>query len=70
MSNQIIGNYKEFIVINRSELKKIEESVINKLEKNKDRPMSESSIEARAVLDLIGWIKENNIYNHDFKIKS
>ncbi len=70
MSEQIIGGYKEFIVLERTALEEIESQAKTKLENNKERPLSESSIEARSVLSVIAWIKENNIYNHDFKIKS
>lgn len=70
MSEQIIGGYKEFIVLERKALEEIESQAKTKLENNKERPLSESSIEARSVLSVITWIKENNIYSHDFKIKS
>jgi hypothetical protein len=67
---QIIGAHKEFIVLERKELEVIEQSAKQKLDNNKDRPLSESSIEARSVLSLIEWIKENNIYNKEFELKS
>ena len=67
---QIIGVHKEFIVLERKELEVIEQSAKQKLDNNKDRPLSESSIEARSVLSLIEWIKENNIYNKEFELKS
>ena len=67
---QIIGGFKEFIVIERKELEDIQKQAQAKLENNKKRPLSEASIEARAVLDLIRWLKDNNIYNQNFKIKS
>lgn len=70
MSEQIIGGYKEFIVLERKALEEIESQAKTKLENNKERPLSESSIEARSVLSVIAWIKKNNIYSHDFKIKS
>jgi hypothetical protein len=66
---QIIGAYKEYIVIPRIELDKIEQSAKNKLEVHTDRPLSEGAIEARSVLSVIEWIKENNIYNRDFEFK-
>lgn len=68
--DQLIGSYKEFIVIERSELAKIEKMAKQKLEDNKERPLSEMSIEARSVLSVIEWIKENNIYGKDFEIKN
>jgi len=67
--NQIIGNFKEFVIIERKELEEIEKQALNKLQNNKERPLSESSIEARSVLNVINLIKEKNVYNQDFKIK-
>jgi hypothetical protein len=66
---QIIGVHKEFIVLERKVLEVIEQSAKQKLENNKERPLSESSIEARSVLSVVEWVKENNIYNKDFKFK-
>ncbi len=66
---QIIGGFKEFIVLEREALNELEYSATQKLKSNEDRGLSESYIEAKAVLDVIQWIKENNIYNKDFKIK-
>ncbi len=67
--NQIIGNFKEFVIIERKELEEIEKQALNKLQNNKERPLSESSIKARSVLNVINLIKEKNVYNQDFKIK-
>lgn len=69
MKGEVIGAYKEFIIIERKELEVIENSAKAKLENNKDTPLSEASIEAKAVLDMIVWLKENNIYNRGFELK-
>jgi hypothetical protein len=66
---QIIGAHKEFIVLERKALEVIEQNAKQKLENNKERPLSESSVEARSVLSVVEWVKENNIYNKDFKFK-
>ena len=66
---QIIGGFKEFIVLERKSLDSIEYDATQKLKSNEDRGLSESYIEAKAILDIIQWIKENNIYNKDFKFK-
>lgn len=66
---QIIGSFKEFIILEREALNQIEYDATQKLKANEDRGLSESYIEAKAVLDVINWIKENNIYNKEFKIK-
>jgi hypothetical protein len=66
---QIIGSFKEFIVLEREALNELEYGATQKLKSNEDRGLSEAYIEAKTVLDVIQWIKENNIYNKDFKIK-
>ena len=66
---QIIGGYKQFIVIERESLNELEYSATQKLKANEDRGLSESYIEARTVLEVVEWIKENNIYNKEFQIK-
>jgi hypothetical protein len=66
---QIIGSFKEFIVLEREALNELEYSATQKLKSNEDRGLSEAYIEAKTVLDVVEWIKENNIYNKDFKIK-
>lgn len=68
--DQLIGNYKEYIVIERSELERIEKAAIKKLEDNELRGLSEAYIEAKAVLDVVREVKRLNIYNNEFKIKS
>ena len=65
----IIGNYKEYLIIERKELDKIQKMAEDKIEKNKERPMSEAVIEAKAILQLINEVKELNIYNNEFQIK-
>lgn len=68
--DQLIGSFKEYIVIERKELEIIEQSAIKKLEDNELRGLSEAYIEAKAVLDVVKQIKRLNIYNQEFKIKS
>jgi hypothetical protein len=68
--DQLIGGYKEYVVIERKELERIEQSAIKKLEDNELRGLSEAYIEGKAVLMTIKEIKRLNIYNNDFKIKS
>ena len=43
-------------------INKIEMSANAKLENNSNRPLSEASIEARSVLSVIRYIRDNNIY--------
>ena len=51
-----------YILISKELINTIEKSANAKLENNSNRPLSEASIEARAVLQLIHYIKDNNIY--------
>ena len=59
MQNDTNDNY---ILISKELINTIEKSANAKLENNSNRPLSEASIEARAVLQLIHYIKDNNIY--------
>ena len=51
---------KEYIVLRVSDLDAIEAQALQKKQNNLHRPMSENSIEARAVLDIIQWVRDNN----------
>jgi hypothetical protein len=52
-----------YILISKELINTIEKSANAKLQNNSNRPLSEASIEARAVLQLIHHIKDNNIYD-------
>jgi hypothetical protein len=52
-----------YILISKELINTIEKSANAKLENNSNRPLSEASIEARAILQLIHHIKDNNIYD-------
>jgi hypothetical protein len=52
-----------YILISKELINTIEMSANSKLENNSNRPLSEASIEARAILELIHYIKDNNIYD-------
>jgi hypothetical protein len=49
-----------YILVSKELINTIEKSANAKLENNSNRPLSEASIEARAVLQLIHYIKDNN----------
>jgi len=53
-----------YILLSKELINTIEMSANAKLENNRERPLSEASIEARAVLQLIHYIKDNNIYDN------
>jgi hypothetical protein len=52
-----------YILISKELINTIEMSANAKLQNNSNRPLSEASIEARAILQLIHHIKDNNIYD-------
>jgi hypothetical protein len=52
-----------YILISKELINTIEKSANAKLQNNSNRPLSEASIEARAILQLIHYIKDNNIYD-------
>jgi hypothetical protein len=62
MQSEINDNY---ILISKQLIDTIEKSANAKLENNSNRPLSEASIEARSVLGLIRYIRDNNIYAKD-----
>lgn len=53
---------KEYILLRVNEVDAIEASALAKKENNKDRPMSEASIEAETCLSMIRWIRDRNVY--------
>jgi hypothetical protein len=60
---------KQYILIDREKIVNIEDKALQKLVANKERPLSEASIEARAVLQVVNYLYENNewidIHNRD-----
>jgi len=53
-----------YILLSKELINTIEMSANTKLQNNRERPLSEASLEARAVLQLIHYIKDNNIYDN------
>ena len=56
---------KKYILLREDEVSNIEKQAEEKLLSNIDKPLSESTIEAKSVLDVIKWIRENNIYERN-----
>jgi hypothetical protein len=52
-----------YILVSKELINTIEKSANAKLQNNSNRLLSEASIEARAILQLIHHIKDNNIYD-------
>jgi hypothetical protein len=61
MQNDTNDNY---ILISKELINTIEMNANAKLQNNSNRPLSEASIEARSVLQVIHHIKDNNIYDN------
>ena len=59
MQSDINDNY---ILLSKELIDTMEKSANAKLENNSNRPLSEASIEARSVLSVIRYIRDNNIY--------
>lgn len=60
--DQLIGGFKEFIVIERE--------VLNGIKREAEEMLNEGKVQrGLGMLDVIEAVKENNIYNKDFKIK-
>ena len=53
---------KEYILVENIKLAEIKYKALQKLAANKERPLSEASIEARVVIDVVNYIYENNEY--------
>jgi hypothetical protein len=51
-----------YILISKELINTIEMSANAKLQNSSNRPLSEASIEARSVLSVIRYIRDNNIY--------
>ena len=54
-----------YILVSKELIDTIEKSANAKLQNNSNRPLSEASIEARSVLSVIRYIRDNNIYAKD-----
>lgn len=66
---QIIGDYKQFIVIEREIIEKLQKEAEVKIEDGLWEKRRDLYVEGKITLELINLLKENNIYNKDFKIK-
>ena len=53
---------KEYVLVESKKLAEIKYKALQKLAANQERPLSEASIEAAAVIEVINYIYENNEY--------
>ena len=51
---------KEYILVDSKKIAEIKYKALQKLAANMERPISESSIEAKAVIDVVNYLYENN----------
>lgn len=60
---------KQYITVDRMKIVAIEEAAVEKALNNKERPLSEASIEARAVLQVIHTLYQLNETKSDLEIQ-
>jgi hypothetical protein len=53
---------KEYILIDSEKVAKIKYEALQKLAANMERPLSEAVIEAKAVLQVVNYLYENNVW--------
>jgi hypothetical protein len=66
MTEQIIGDYKQFIILERTAL----DELLKRADQLSEMDDTYSGVRSTEIRNIIDFIKENNIYNKDFKIKS
>ncbi len=68
--DNVIGSYKEFIILEREALNEFESKVNGLMVEGQNDHNVEQIRKAKVMRECIEWIKENNIYTQDFKFKS
>lgn len=63
---QIIGDYKQFVVLERTAL----DELLKRADDLSEMDDAYSGVRATEIRNIVNFIKDNNIYNKDFKIKS
>jgi hypothetical protein len=63
---QIIGDYKQFVVLERAML----DVLLKQADELSEMSDAYSGVRATEIRNVVKFIKDNNIYNKDFKIKS
>ena len=63
---QIIGDYKQFVVLERTVL----DELLKRADVLSELDDAYSGVRATEIRSVVELIKENNVYNKDFKIKS
>jgi hypothetical protein len=63
---QIIGDYKQFVVLERVML----DMLLKRADELSEMSDAYSGVRAIEIRNVVNFIKDNNIYNKDFKFKS
>ncbi len=63
---QVIGDYKQFVILERSAL----DELLKRADELSELDDAYSGVRATEIRNVVEYIKDNNIYNKDFKIKS
>ena len=63
---QIIGDYKQFVVLERVML----DMLLKRADELSEMSDAYSGVRATEIRNIVDFIKDNNIYNKDFKFKS
>jgi len=63
---QIIGDYKQFVVLERAML----DVLLKQADELSEMSDAYSGVRATEIRNVVKFVKDNNIYNKDFKIKS
>ena len=63
---QIIGDYKQFVVLERTAL----DELLKRADDLSEMDDAYSGVRSTEIRNIVNFIKDNNIYNKDFKIKS
>jgi hypothetical protein len=61
---------KQYVLIDRLKMVAIEEAAVEKAMNNKEQPLSEASIEARAVLQVIHVLYQLNETKSDLELQN
>jgi hypothetical protein len=63
---QIIGDYKQFVVLERTVL----DELLKRADMLSELDDTYSGVRSTEIRSVVDFIKKNNIYNKEFKIKS
>ena len=68
--DNVIGGYKEYIILEREALNEFETKVSELMTEGQNDHNVEQIRRAKVMRECIDWIKSHNIYTQDFKYRS